>query len=247
MRKLIPLLLLLMTLIAASGCSVKQAGSQIEAEIMSQQTTMYQEQEIEPLVEEAALKVAGHYPPGRTVLHLNVPDNDFGWKFDASIRAQGFQFSPASTDPNVLDMDMVFDGIGNSTLYYLHVKASDGWSFGQVYNLTHEGFEKAGLLTQTPAYFEFVGNDSKQVESPLDEDWNIVPGGLRDQLKRWAGRAEYTLVWKAPHDFQMQAGTTFRDTFPRAVKRLFSRMHASGNSLRVTIYQANKVVEVCED
>ncbi|WP_432737306.1 toxin co-regulated pilus biosynthesis Q family protein [Maridesulfovibrio sp. FT414] len=242
------LIVLLMLLIPATGCtSLRKATNQVEVEVMEQEPPMYEEHEIDPLVEEAVLKVAGHYPPGRTVLHLTVSDNAFGWKFDANLRSQGFQFSPKTTDPNVLDMDMVFDAIGNSTLYYLHVKASDGWSFGQVYNLSFEGFEKAGLLTQTPAFFEFVGNDAEQVESPLDENWSILPGGLRDQLKRWAGRAGYTMIWKANHDFQMQAQATFRDTFPRAVKRLFSRMHASGNSLRVTIYQANKVIEVCED
>ncbi len=240
------LIILILLVIPATGCTAfKKFTKQVE--VVEQTSPMYEDHEVEPLVDEAALKVAAHYPPGRTVFHLTVSDNPFGWKFDANLRGQGFQFSPKTTDPNVLNMNMVFDAIGNSTLYYLHIKSSDGWSFGQVYNLTFEGFQKAGLLTQTPAFFEFIGDESQQVESPLDEDWAIVPGGLKEQLKRWAGRAEYQFVWKAGHDFQMQAHANFRDTFPRAVKRLFSRMHAGGNSLRVTIYQANKVIEVCED
>lgn len=236
---------ILLLLLPATGCTLRNVANQVDA--VEQDSTMYEDHEIDPLVEEAALKVASHYPPGRTMLHLTVSDNPFGLKFEANLRGQGFQFSPKTTDPNVLDMNMVFDSIDNSTLYYMHIASSDGWSFGQVYNLTFEGFEKAGLLTQTPAFFEFIGGDSEQVESPLNENWSIVPGGLRDQLKRWAGHAEYTLVWKANHDFEMQSHATFRDTFPRAVKRLFSRMHASGNSLRVTLYQANKHIVVSED
>ncbi|SDK77608.1 Conjugal transfer protein TrbH [Maridesulfovibrio ferrireducens] len=243
MRNLIILLLLT---IPFTGCTAFKIMKK-HVTIAEQTAPMYEEHEVEPLVEEAALKVATHYPPGRTVFHMNVSDNPFGNQFENNLRGQGFQFSPKTTDPNVLNVNQVFDAIGNSTMYYLYIQSSDGWSFGQVYNLTFEGFQKAGLLTQTPAFFEFVGDDSQQVESPLNENWSIVPGGLKNQLKRWAGRAEYQLVWKAGHDFQMQAHATFRDTFPRAVKRMFSRMHAGGNSLRVTIYQANKVIEVCED
>ncbi|MBI9112342.1 TcpQ domain-containing protein [Maridesulfovibrio ferrireducens] len=237
---------LLLLTIPFTGCTAFKIMKK-HVTIAEQTAPMYEDHEVEPLVEEAALKVATHYPPGRTVFHMNVSDNPFGRQFENNLRGQGFQFSPKTTDPNVLNVNQVFDAIGNSTMYYLHIQSSDGWSFGQVYNLTFEGFQKAGLLTQTPAFFEFVGDDSQQVESPLNENWSIVPGGLKDQLKRWAGRAEYQLVWKAGHDFQMQAHATFRDTFPRAVKRMFSRMHAGGNSLRVTIYQANKVIEVCED
>ncbi|WP_419783924.1 toxin co-regulated pilus biosynthesis Q family protein [Maridesulfovibrio sp.] len=240
------ILILILLLVFPAGCTgIRNAAKQVE--VVEQAAPMYEDHEVDSIVEEAALKVAAHYPPGRTVLHLTVSDNPCGWKFEADLREQGFQFSPKTTDPNVLDMNMRFDSITNSTLYYLYLGSSDGWSFGQVYNLTFEGFEKSGLLTQTPAFFEFVGGDAEQVESPLNENWSIVPGGLRDQLKRWAGRSEYTLVWKANHDFEMQSHATFRDTFPRAVKRLFARMHANGNSLRVTIYQANKHIVVSED
>ncbi|WP_031480024.1 TcpQ domain-containing protein [Maridesulfovibrio frigidus] len=240
------LIILLLLIIPTTGCTALNSMKK-HVTIAEQTAPMYEDHEVEPLVEETALKVASHYPPGRTVFHMTASDNPFGRMFENNLRSQGFQFSPKTTDHNVLNVNQVFDAIGNSTMYYLHFQSSDGWSFGQVYNLTFEGFERAGLLTQTPAFFEFVGDESKQVESPLDENWNIKPGGLKDQLKRWASRSEYQLVWKAGHDFEMQAHATFRDTFPRAVKRMFSRMHAGGNSLRVTIYQANKVIEVCED
>lgn len=240
------ILILIILLLFPTGCNgLRNMTKQVE--VVEQAVPTYKDHEVDSIVEEATLKVAGHYPPGRTVLHLTVSDNPCGWKFETELRGQGFQFSPKTTDPNVLDMNMVFDSIGNSTLYYLYVKASDGWSFGQVYNLTFEGFEKAGLLTQTPAFFKFIGGDNEQVESPLNENWSITPGGLRAQLKRWANRAEYALIWKANHDFEMESHATFRDTFPRAVKRLFSRMHTNGNSLRVTIYQANKHIVVRED
>lgn len=175
------LYILLILLIPTGGCtSFKHSAEQVE--VMEPASPIYEEQELDPLVEEAALKVASHYPPGRTILHLTVSDNDFGWKFEAGLRAQGFQLSPETTDPNVLDMSMLFDNIGNSTLYYLHVKSSDGWSFGQVYNLTLEGFEKASLLTQTPAFFEFVGSDAKEVESPLIKTGQLFPEAFETSL-----------------------------------------------------------------
>ena len=80
-----------------------------------------------------------------------------------------------------------------------------------------------------------------------DTEWTIVPGLLRGQLEGWALRAGYQLIWKARHDYEMHSQAIFRENFADSVKRLFNRMHTHGNLLRVTIYEANRVIEVTED
>jgi hypothetical protein len=82
--------------------------------------------------------------------------------------------------------------------------------------------------------------------SPVEE-WRIIPGMLSPQLRVWAGKAGYTLVWQAPHDFILVSDVVFNGTFQDAVSRLFSAMHQNGTLLRVTIYQHNHVVEVLEE
>ena len=49
------------------------------------------------------------------------------------------------------------------------------------------------------------------------------------------------------HDFDLEAMATFDGDFVAAIKQLFLGLHRSGNALRVTVYQSNKVVEVAED
>ncbi|MDR2076393.1 MAG: TcpQ domain-containing protein [Desulfovibrio sp.] len=83
--------------------------------------------------------------------------------------------------------------------------------------------------------------------APVESAWTIKPGLLRPQLAQWAASAGYQLVWKADHDFDMESSTIFRDDFEGAIKRLFTRMHLQGNPLRVTVYQANHVLEVVEE
>ena len=78
-------------------------------------------------------------------------------------------------------------------------------------------------------------------------EWIVVPGFLRGQLEGWASQAGYQLIWKARHDYEMHSQSIFRESFVDSVKRLFNRMHAHGNLLRVTIYEVNQVIEVTED
>ena len=79
------------------------------------------------------------------------------------------------------------------------------------------------------------------------ETWTINKGSLQAQLESWANRAQYHVIWRAAHDFDLEAMATFEGDFVAAIKQLFLGLHRSGNALRVTVYQSNKVVEVAED
>jgi hypothetical protein len=81
----------------------------------------------------------------------------------------------------------------------------------------------------------------------FDEEWRIAPGLLSPQLRDWSGKAGYSLVWGANHDFEMKSEAGFFGSFHDAVSQLFNGMHENGNPLRVTIYQSNRVLEVLED
>lgn len=79
------------------------------------------------------------------------------------------------------------------------------------------------------------------------ETWGIEPGSLLTQLEDWTSRAQYKLIWKAKHDYEMSAASQFHCDFVEAVKKLFRGLHNSGHALRVTVYQGNNVLEVAED
>lgn len=81
----------------------------------------------------------------------------------------------------------------------------------------------------------------------IDQTWTIRPGLLREQLIGWANRAGYQVVWKASSDFDIFTAASFQGGFETAVDQLFQRLYAHGNSLRVEIYKANKVIEINED
>jgi hypothetical protein len=90
-----------------------------------------------------------------------------------------------------------------------------------------------------------LGEDfSSAVSTP---SWNIEPGSLHVQLETWALRAHYQLIWKAMHDFEMEARAKFNGEFVGAIQQLFAGLHRSGHALRVTVYQGNNVIEVAED
>ncbi|OLN30039.1 hypothetical protein DVDV_0834 [Desulfovibrio sp. DV] len=77
--------------------------------------------------------------------------------------------------------------------------------------------------------------------------WDVAPGSLRTQLEHWAIRAHYQLIWKAQHDFDLEARAGFEGDFETAIKNLFAGLHRSGHALRVTLYRGNNVLEVAED
>ena len=79
------------------------------------------------------------------------------------------------------------------------------------------------------------------------ETWNITPGTLRAQVVAWAARAGYQIVWKAEHDFDIEAHANFRGDFLGAMEQLFSGLQRVGTPLRVTVYKSNNVLEVQEN
>jgi len=77
--------------------------------------------------------------------------------------------------------------------------------------------------------------------------WSVNPGGLHVQLESWSFKAQYQLVWKAKHDFELETNANFSGDFVSAIKQLFAGLHRGGHALRVTVYQGNNVIEVAED
>lgn len=77
--------------------------------------------------------------------------------------------------------------------------------------------------------------------------WNITPGALKAQMESWAEKAGYRLIWKADYDYMMQAPSTFRGDFIQAVGNLFEQLHLNGTSVRVKLYQDNKIMEVRQE
>lgn len=91
------------------------------------------------------------------------------------------------------------------------------------------------------------GNSDAAPSAVPAPSWIIEPGSLHSQLDSWAIKAQYQLVWKAKHDFELEARAKFDGDFVGAIKQLFAGLHRGGNPLRVTVYQGNNVVEVAED
>ena len=83
--------------------------------------------------------------------------------------------------------------------------------------------------------------------APPAPSWDVAPGSLHSQLEHWAMRAHYQLIWKAQHDFELEARAGFEGDFETAIKQLFAGLHRSGHALRVTLYRGNNVLEVAED
>ncbi len=99
----------------------------------------------------------------------------------------------------------------------------------------------AAPAAQTPA------SPPPSPPTPPAPSWNVSPGSLHSQLGHWAMRAHYQLIWKAQHDFDLEARADFEGDFETAIKQLFAGLHRSGHALRVTLYRGNNVLEVAED
>lgn len=212
------------------------------------------------LAEHAADLLATQYPPGHTVLALDArPSEEFRAALETSLRGRGFTmllFETESTESGVVRLTALMDPLGAPNTYYLYLRASDGFSVGQVYQLTDAGFAPVGTMTRTEAFFAVektltplpgVSRTPVVTAGAPTEEWRINPGPLQEQLGKWCARSGYQVVWKAANDYIMESNAIFRDEFVGAVQRLFARMHQSGNGLRVRIYPENEVLEVLED
>lgn len=210
------------------------------------------------LAENAAGMLAAEYPPGHTVLSLTSrPAGEFSQALETSLRGRGFSLAGADT-AGVLAVSVVMEPVAEGELWYLYVKAGDGFSVGQVYTLTPQGFAPVGAMTRTERFVTMEGNSDSGSQVPRHvesgeslstklEDWRIEPGPLQPQLTKWCSREKYQLVWKAENDYVMESAAIFRDDFVGAAQRLFTRMHQAGHGLRVRIYPENRVLEVMED
>lgn len=210
------------------------------------------------LAEHAAGLLAAEYPPGHTILTLTSrPSGEFTLALETSLRGRGFSLASADT-AGVLAVNVVMEPVAEGELWYLHLKAGDGFSVGQVYTLTAQGFTPVGAMTRTERFFAMEGdptslpNASRPAAPAVApsshlEDWRIEPGPLQPQLTKWCSRENYQLVWKAENDYVMESSAIFRDDFVGAAQRLFARMHQAGHGLRVRIYPENRVLEVMED
>jgi len=249
--------LLALALALLSGWAARTQSPSMESWQAYNGMTDVPEDMLTPLAEQTAQRVADRYPPGRTTIGLHYNSNDnFGSLFEAALREKGFSIDSSETvEADVLQCSYVMDSIVSPDLQeqpsYLRLNFSDGFSIGHIYTYSEEnGFVEKGVATSTEAFFSFVSSQSAVIETGEKENermWIIKPGSLKKQLTKWARIADYQLIWKAEHDFQMQAEATFKDNFYGAVKRLFTRMNRNGNSLRVTLYQQNSVLEVREN
>ena len=210
------------------------------------------------LAEHASDLLAAEYPPGHTTLDLTSrPSGEFAESLETSLRRRGFSLAAAdSRHPGSLAVNTVMEPVGEGDSWYLHIRAVDGFSVGQVFRLTDDGFVPQGAMTRTERSVSVPENNALLPETsgaPLRDrtvrmdDWRIEPGPLQPQLSKWCSRENYRLIWKAENDYLMEASAIFRDDFVSATQRLFTRMHQSGHGLRVRIYPDNRVLEVMED
>jgi len=91
------------------------------------------------IAEDAAGKLADAYPPGRTALHLELSKSGhFNAALESRLRERGFRLEAAGGS-GVLAVAYTLDAIKDEPgVWYLNVKASDGFSFSRVYSLGPE-------------------------------------------------------------------------------------------------------------
>lgn len=120
---------------------------------------------------------------------------------------------------------------------------------------THPGFEplppdvKKNLVDheQSQATSNFQAPSPLLAEQPISQEWNLQKGLLRAQMEDWATVAGYQIVWKVSRDYHLQSRFNFSGTYIEALKNFFNGMQRMGNSLRVIVYQGNKVVLISEE
>jgi hypothetical protein len=99
------------------------------------------------IAEDAAGKLADAYPPGRTALHLEQSKSGhFNAALESRLRERGFRLEAAGGS-GVLSVAYTLDAIKDEPgVWYLNVKASDGFSFSRVYSLGPETKPDGGMV-----------------------------------------------------------------------------------------------------
>lgn len=246
-------------LLALTGCATRSSSDSLNLVSYDGVSAEYP-QAVTHIAEKTALDMAKRYSAASTslfLIHAPQAQGGLGTALEEALRMQGFTLA-YSIEPETLQMAYTLDLIKEDakTTCYLQMKASDGATFGNMYDLKDATAPVAtGSLAQVQPFFSLEPQAPTQdgviqpvnAPVPVVEMWSLTAGSFKTQLEEWAHKADYQLIWKAEHDYTMQAKATFKDSFIGAVKRVFTRMHLNGNSLRATIYEDNRVIEVVED
>ena len=127
-----------------AGCAPRHVGSFSAEGITPKQETV--------IAEDAAGKLADAYPPGRTALHLELSKSEhFNTALEDRLRERGFRLEAAGGS-GVLSVAYTLDAIKDEPgVWYLNVKASDGFSFSRVYSLGPDTKPDGGMVqTESP-------------------------------------------------------------------------------------------------
>jgi hypothetical protein len=123
------------------------------------------------IAEDAAGKLADAYPPGRTALHLELSKSEhFNTALEDRLRERGFRLEAAGGS-GVLAVAYTLDAIKDEPgVWYLNVKASDGFSFSRVYALGPETKPDGGMVqSASPAKGEASESGNPPEDKPLPQ------------------------------------------------------------------------------
>jgi hypothetical protein len=125
-----------------AGCAPRHVGSFSAEGITPKQESV--------IAEDAAGKLADEYPPGRTALHLEPSKSGhFNAALEGRLRERGFRLEAAGGS-GVLSVAYTLDAIKDEPgVWYLNIKASDGFSFSRVYSLGPETKPDGGMVQTT--------------------------------------------------------------------------------------------------
>jgi hypothetical protein len=77
--------------------------------------------------------------------------------------------------------------------------------------------------------------------------WKLEAGlPIHVQLRAWAERANWTLVWKPSRSWVVPAKAEFRGRFDEAVEQVVLNLAAEGKPVHLNIWEGNHVVEIFE-
>jgi len=126
-----------------AGCAPRHVGSFSAEGVTPKQEAV--------IAEDAAGKLVAEYPPGRTALHLEPSKSGhFNAALEGRLRERGFRLEAAGGS-GVLSVAYTLDAIKDEPgVWYLHVKASDGFSFSRVYALGPETKPDGGMVQTAP-------------------------------------------------------------------------------------------------
>lgn len=125
-----------------AGCAPRHIGSFSAEGVTPKQEAV--------IAEDAAGKLADKYPPGRTALYLeSSKSGHFNTALEGRLRERGFRLEAAGGS-GALTVAYTLDAIKDEPgVWYLHVKASDGFSFSRVYALGPETKPDGGMVLTT--------------------------------------------------------------------------------------------------